>query len=324
MEYGNVKGIEKPISRIVEGSMVLKLNDQEAAFKQLDDVFELGCNAIDTGHVYGGGKNDRVIGAWMEARGNRDKIIVLGKGAHHNGDRRRVTDFDIKADMFDTLARMKTDYIDIYVLHRDDPSVPVGPIVEALNEHVDAGRIHAFGGSNWSFERIREANEYAQAHGLIPFAVSSPNLSLAEQVEEPWDGCLSLSGDQGADARAWYQETQMPLFTWSSLAQGFFSGRLTRENFDEMKKSRQLTESCIHAYCYETNFKRLDRAHELAKEKGATVPQIALAFNLSLPLNTFSLIGCATREEMATNIQALDLELTKEEVDWLDLKADTR
>ena len=324
MEYGNVKGIEKSISRIVEGSMVLKLNDQEAAFKQLDDVFELGCNTIDTGHVYGGGKNDRVIGAWMEARGNRDKIVILGKGAHHNADRRRVTDFDIKADMFDTLARMKTDYIDIYVLHRDDPSVPVGPIVEALNEHVDAGRIHAFGGSNWSFERIREVNEYAEANGLIPFAVSSPNLSLAEQVEEPWDGCLSLSGDQGTEARAWYQKTQMPLFTWSSLAQGFYSGRLTRENFDEMKKGKQLTESCIHAYCYETNFKRLDRAHELAKEKGATVPQIALAFNLSLPLNTFSLIGCATREEMEANIQALDLELTKEELDWLDLKADTR
>ncbi len=324
MEYGNVKGVEKRISRIVEGSMVLSLNQTEAAFEQLDAVFELGCNAIDTGHVYGGGKNDRLIGAWMEARDNREEMVILGKGAHHNADRRRVTDFDIKSDLFDTLARMKTDYVDIYVLHRDDPSVPVGPIVEALNEHLDAGRIHAFGGSNWHFDRIREANEYADAHGLIPFAVSSPNLCLAEQIEEPWEGCLSLSGDQGVSARAWYQETQMPLFTWSSLAQGFFSGRLTRDNFEEMKAQKALTSSCIHAYCYEPNFQRLDRAHELAQDKGATVPQVALAFNLSLPLNTFSLIGCATGQEMEANIQALALELTQEEVDWLDLKSETR
>ncbi len=84
------------------------------------------------------------------------------------------------------MRRLGTDYLDLYVLHRDDPSVPVGPIVEALTAHKKAGRIGAFGGSNWTHERMQEANEYARVNDLTPFAVSSPNFSLAEQYKEPW------------------------------------------------------------------------------------------------------------------------------------------
>jgi aryl-alcohol dehydrogenase-like predicted oxidoreductase len=260
----------------------------------------------------------------MEARGNRDEIVILTKGAHHNADRNRVTDFDIKSDLYDSLARLKTDHVDLYVLHRDDPSVPVGPIVEALNEHAEAGRIHAFGGSNWTVERLREANEYAEAHGLIPFGVSSPNFSLADQVEEPWPGCLSLSGRQGCEDRVWYQQSQMPVFTWSSLAQGFFSGLLTRDNFPQMEADEALTESCVRAYCHPENFDRLERAAELAQEKDVVVPQIALAYVLCHPLNSFTLIGCRSGDEMSANIEALALELTAEELAWLDLRTDTR
>lgn len=324
MQYGKVDRIDKPVSRIVQGSMVFPLDDLDASFALLDAIFALGCNTIDLAHIYGGGKCERVVGEWMELRGNRDEVVVLTKGAHHNQDRNRVTDFDIKSDLYDSLARLKTDHIDLYLLHRDDPAVPVGSIVEALNEHADAGRIHAFGGSNWTVERLREANEYAEAHGLIPFAASSPNFSLADQVEEPWPGCLSLSGRQGDSDRAWYEGNRLPVFTWSSLAQGFFSGRLTRENFSQMEADEALTASCIHAYCHPQNFDRLDRAFELARDKGVTVPQIALAYVLSHPLDSFTLIGCASGDEMAANIEALALDLTPEELAWLDLRTDTR
>ena len=151
-------------------------------------------------------------------------------------------------------------------------------------------RICAFGGSNWTVERIREANNYAQAHSLIPFAASSPSFSLAEQVEESWPECVSIGGPQGGDARAWYQESQMPLFTWSSLAQGFFSGRITRENLEDVQED--FPESCIRSYCHEQNFQRLDRVRELAAEKGMTVPQVALAYVTNQPSNIFALIGC--------------------------------
>jgi aryl-alcohol dehydrogenase-like predicted oxidoreductase len=318
MRYGQVAGIGQPVARLVMGTMIYRPAQQGFANALLDYYVELGGNAFDTAHVYGGGGSERTLGQWIEARGLREKIVVLTKGAHHNADRRRVTPFDITSDLHDSLARLRTDYIDLYVLHRDDPSVPVGPIVEILNEHRAAGRIHAFGGSNWSLERIQAANEYAEARGLTPFAVSSPNYSLAEQVEEPWPGCTSLSGPQGERDRAWFAKTQMPLFTWSSLAQGFFSGRFTRETFESYKES--LPASCLLAYCHPRNFDRLDRAHALAREKGATVPQIALAFIASQPLHLFALIGVFRAEECRANIDALNLRLTPEELDYLDLK----
>jgi aryl-alcohol dehydrogenase-like predicted oxidoreductase len=176
MKYGNVKGVEKPISRLVLGTMIINNGDLRKSFDLLDAVFELGGTALDTAHVYG---SEEPIGLWMKERGNRDKVVILDKGAHPS-NRPRVTPADITSDLSDSLARLKTDYIDVYMLHRDDPDVPVGPIVEVLNEHLSAGRIHAFGGSNWKYERIQEANEFAEAHGLVPFSASSPNYGLAE------------------------------------------------------------------------------------------------------------------------------------------------
>ncbi len=323
MEYGTIPGVNKPVARLVLGSMFVGTLDRARCFALLDDIFALGGNTFDTAHVYAGGNSERLLGEWMEARGNREQVVILTKGCHHNADRRRVTPFDLASDLFDSLARLRTDYVDIYVLHRDDPSVPVGPIVEALNEHHAAGRIHAFGGSNWTHQRIAEANAYAEAHGLVPFTVSSPNYGLADQIEDPWGGgCVTLSGPANTEARAWYVRTQMPVFAYSSLARGLFSGRITRENFAEMRAT--LDNACLKAYCHEPNFKRLDRAFTLAREKGLTVPQVALAFILRSPLNVFPLVGAVSKEEFAENITALHVPLTPEERAWLDLETDSR
>ena len=157
MEYSKVEGIDKKVSRLVQGTIMLTEEDPEKGLELLDAVWEAGYNAFDTAALYGGGTCERVFGQWLEARGVRDEAFIIGKSAHHNRDRRRVTPFDIAADLHDTLARQRTDYTDIHLLHRDDPDVEVGPIVDALNEHLDAGRIRAFGGSNWSPQRIQEA-----------------------------------------------------------------------------------------------------------------------------------------------------------------------
>ncbi|RME51028.1 MAG: aldo/keto reductase [Caldilineae bacterium] len=316
MEYSQIPGVNKPVSRLVQGSVMLRTDRLEESFALLDAVFAAGCTTFDTAHIYGGGETDRTLGLWMEARGNREQVVILGKGAHHNRDRRRVTPFDITSDLYDSLARLRTDYIDIYVLHRDDPSQPVGPIVEVLNEHLDAGRIHAIGVSNWTVARIQEANAYAAAHGLQPFAVSSPNFSLAVQREEPWPECVSISAPDAADQRAWYAETQMPLFVWSSLAGGFLTGRFRRDNLDQF--SGYSDELVVRCYCTEENFQRLDRAEELGRQKGLTIPQVALAYVLSTPLNVHALVGCRSGEEFRENLRAASVRLTPEEVAWLE------
>jgi aryl-alcohol dehydrogenase-like predicted oxidoreductase len=259
------------------------------------------------------------LGRWVKERGVEDKVVIIGKGAHHNQDRQRVTPFDITADLHDSLARQKRDYFDLYLLHRDDPSKPVGPIVEILNEHKRAGKIKVFGGSNWSVERIQEANAYAAANNLAGFTISSPNFSLAVQAKPPWENCVSISGDQ--EARAWYQANQMPLFPWSSLAGGFLSGRFNRGNVDSL--TEPLDKLAVETYCFEDNFRRLDRVQELANEKGLSVPQIATAYVLSVPLNIFALVGCNNAAEYAANVAASSLKLTPQEIAWLELRSDT-
>ncbi len=320
MEYGTIPGVNKPVSRIIHGTTMINSKDLEWSFALLDAVFEQGITTFDTAHVYGTGDNERTVGQWIRERDLRDKVVIVGKGAHLNRDRRRVTPWDITSDLYDSLARFQTDCIDLYLLHRDDPDFPVGPIVEVLNEHLRAGRIGAFGASNWTVERIQAANAYAAEHGLEPFVASSPNLSLADQIKEPWPECVTISGPGNAEVRAWYQQNQMPLLTWSSMAGGFFSGRFTRDNLDSFTTYDDRI--VVDAYCSEANFQRLDRAQQLASEKGLTVAQIAVSFVLSQPLNIFALLAPRSPEEIRLNIQAMEVKLTQEEMDWLDLKAE--
>jgi aryl-alcohol dehydrogenase-like predicted oxidoreductase len=299
--------------------------EQERSFDLLDEVYALGCTSFDTAHQYARGDSERTVGRWVNERGVREEVVIIGKGAHHNEDRRRVTPFDITADLFDSLARFRFGYIDLYLLHRDDPSVPVRPIVKVLNEHASEGRIRAFGASNWTHERIEEANEYARENDLQPFVASSINFSLAEQVKEPWPGCLSIGGVRGRAAREWYARSGMPLFAWSSLAGGFFSGRFSRDNVDSFEEG--LDRVCAEAYGHEENFERLDRVRLLAQEKGLTVSQLAqlaLAYVMNQPLNVFAIVGHNSGEEFRANAEASEVGLTSEELAWLDLRSEDR
>jgi aryl-alcohol dehydrogenase-like predicted oxidoreductase len=318
MRYGQLPGINKPISRLVQGTTMITSATAEAGFALLDEVVTLGCTTFDTAHVYGSGDNERTFGRWLRERGLREQIVIIGKGAHHNQDRQRVTPFDISADLHDSLARLGVDYIDLYLLHRDDPAVPVGPIVEVLNVHQAAGRIRAFGGSNWSPERLQEANNYAAAHGLLGFSASSPNFSLADQVQPPWENCLTISGPGGAAARAWYQANGLPLFTWSSLAGGFFSGRFQRGNLDTF--SDYLDKLCVASYCSEANFVRLERVQHYAAETGLSIAQVALAYVMSQLLDIYALVGCRTGAEFKDNVRALQHSIPAETLAWLDLR----
>ena len=199
--------------------------------------------------------------------------------------------------------------------------MPVGPIVEALNGHVAEGKIKAFGGSNWSHERIREANEYAAAHNLIPFAVTNPQYCLAEQRQEPWDNCVSIGGPKGEESRAWYAAAGVAVLSWSSLGAGFFSGRITRENAGDWTGGYE--EQAVRCYGGPESFDRLDRVRELATARGVEVPQIAMAFLMHQAMNVFALVGCGNRTEFASSSAALDVSLTPSEVAYLDLKRDT-
>ena len=318
MEKESLTNNKKTLSRIVMGTMIIGLTNYKDSAELLDDALALDINTLDIAWVYGGGDSERAIGRWMQERKNREQIYIITKGAHHNQDRERVTPFDITADLTDSLARLKTDYIDLYLLHRDDVSKPVGPIVDVLNEHVKAGHIRGFGGSNWTHERIAQANTYAAETGQMPMTASSPNYGLCEQVYDPWGpGCVTISGPKEAEARKYYETQNFPVFAYSSLGRGMLSGKVNRENYKDL-----LDKAAMTAYAHEVNFKKLDRACSMAEQKGVSIPQIALAYILNQSLNIFPIVGAASKKELSEAVAASKIILTKEECDWLDTGED--
>ena len=330
MKYTKVKGLDKEISSLVFGTATPKLfaavapgagkQDEDAAFALLDAVFAAGVNTFDCAAHYG----EEIMGRWMEARGNRDRCVILTKGAHPNAWRDRVTDYDILSDANDSLKKLKTDKIDIYMLHRDSHTVPVGIIVEALNRLYQEGKIAVFGGSNWTHQRIEAANEYAYKHNLMPLSVSSPNFGLAEQVSDPWvadakfsDPCVTISGSENRDARRWYSESGVTVFAYSSLARGFFSGAFESATPEDAYKI--LDDAGIKGYYCTRNIERLRRCEVLAQKKGVKVAQIALAWIFSQNMNLCAISSPVTEQQINENIAAMELSLTADEIRWLDL-----
>jgi len=309
MRYGQVTGIDKPISRLVMGSMVFKPGTLPLARALLDHFVGLGGTAIDTAHAY---NCEQTVGQWLKLSGMREQLVIIGKGMRNPGDGPET----LTRQLLETLDKLQTDYVDLYLMHADDPAIPAGELVECLNEHLRAGRIHAYGGSNWSIARIEEANAYARAHGLVGFAASSPNLSLAVWNEPMWAGCISASD---AESRAWYARTRLPLFAWSSQATGFFTGRYRPDDRDRPELA-----SIVRTWFNEGNFARLDRVRELALARGVTPAQIALAWVLQQPLEVFALIGPQTIDELNEAVPALYVQLSPEELQWLNLERDTR
>ena len=303
MKYGRIPGIEKPVSRLVMGVTLggaqLLLPHTSILF---DEFFANGGNCFDTAHIYG--PADSILGQWIKNRGIRDQVHVLSKGAHTpwcNPD-------DLTTQLMESLDRMQTDYVDIYMLHRDNPDIPVDEFIDVLNQHHREGRIRAFGASNWCIDRITAANEYASQNSLVGFSAISNNFSLARMVEAPWDGCISASDPE---SRKWFAKTQTPLMAWSSTGQGFFV---------RGDKNNQTDQGFVKIWYSEDNFQRLERAKELAAKKGVSPVQIAMAYVLSQPFPTFALFGPQNINEMNTSIQALNIELTPEEMKWLNLE----
>jgi aryl-alcohol dehydrogenase-like predicted oxidoreductase len=269
----------------------------------LDAWVEMGGNIVDTAHVYGDGESERTLGAWLADRpAVRDELIVLTKGAHPDGDRKRVTPEDIAADLQQSTERLGRG-VDLYLLHRDDPDLPVGPMIECLNEHRRADRLRAFGVSNWTSARIDEANAYAAAHGLEGFCCNSPQLSLARQNEEHWSGTMAATDD----VRAWHERTQMPLFAWSAQARGFFAGHES--------------ESAVRVYDNAFNRERRSRAALIAERLGCTTNQVALAWVLAQPYPVYAVVGPRTVAQLHEAAGALAVELSPDELRWLDLTA---
>jgi len=300
MVYDEHLCLGKAVSRIVIGGMALKSFPLAATV--YDAFFEAGGSVFDTAYVYGQGNVDRLLGQWMRSRGVREDVVVIGKGAHTP----HCTPEAIRPQLMESLERLGTDYVDIYFMHRDDPSVPVGEFVDVLDELAGEGRIRKFGGSNWTIGRMDEANAYARRHGKRGFELLSNNFSLAEMIAPMWDGCIASSDDASV---AWLQKTETPLLAWSSQARGFFTDRAGRDKLDDpiMMKS----------WYSETNFERRDRVRDFAARHAVSATQVALAYLLVQPFPVLPIIGPANLGELRDSLGVLKVRLSPKDAEWL-------
>ena len=309
MKRIKIPGVDQEISQLILGTMMYSPAQYEHSTKMLDTFFEAGGNTLDTAHIYGGGNSEKLIGLWMKERGNREEVFLIDKGGHPQGGvPNRVSPEYIRQDLDENLTRLDTDYIDLYMLHRDDLNMPVNTIIDYLNEEIDAGRIRAIAASNWTPKRIVEANAYATENRLNGFVACSNNISLAVPMEPMWGGCVNV--DEAA--RQWHIESQFPLMPWSSQARGFFSGAFTPDKRDNG--------DMVRVYYNDDNFERLSRAKKLGEKYGVSAIQVSLAYCLNLPFPIFPIVGPANLDEMKSSLGALNLDLSDDEMVWLNLE----
>ncbi len=315
MPTGTIPGLDKPVSRLVMGCD--NQPSMSHAAVMWDHFFEHGGNCFDTAFVYGRGAMEQLLGHWHRRRGLREELIIIGKGAHTPD----CLPEKISEQLTVSLERLQSDYVDVYFMHRDNLAVPVGEFVSALNDEVNRGRIRAFGGSNWSLERLRAGNDHAAAHGLQAFSAVSNNFSLAEMVTPIWPGVKTATD---ADFRSYLLEADMALMPWSSQARGFFTpwadaviagGGREQQAITSMQPS---IAELKRTWFSESNLARRERAAELAQQRGISMIEIALAYVASQPFQCFPLIGPRALSETTSCMRALEESLSAEEIRWLE------
>tara|TARA_B110000438_G_scaffold196557_1_gene188110 strand:- start:138 stop:1097 length:960 start_codon:yes stop_codon:yes gene_type:complete len=319
MDYDNIKGLDKEISKLILG------NDNQTEFdfaaKLWDHWISVGGNAFDNAHVYGNGSMETLMGKWQEKRKIREDIVLIAKGAHTPN----CNPASISSQLTESLDRLKTNFTDIYIMHRDNLEIPVGEFMEVLNNEVNKRRIKIFGASNWTLERFKEANAWAEKNNMQPMSILNNNLALSKMIKPLWTGCVSSNDDLILD---YLRKTQIAHLSWSSQGRGYFlpedicqviEDKITKDE-SAWRQPGENSSGPLSCYDSNENRERKNRAIKLAEELNATAQNIAGAWTLNHTFSSFALIGPREINEIDSSLPNLDIKLTKEQVDWLNLK----
>ncbi len=295
--------------------------DQAASFQLLDEFVEGGGNFIDTANIYGDwipgtkSSSEKMIGKWLTVRGNRQRMIIATKGAHPlmtSMNVQRMAPHELIHDIEQSLGHLQTDVIDLYWLHRDDPTRPTGEIIETLAGQVKAGKIRYFGCSNWRVERIRTANEYAAAHGLPGFVADQMlwNAAVLDVEALPDKSMVAME----APLYAYHQKSGLAAIPYSSQAHGLLH-KLAAGNGAAIRPNHQAI------YPLQANQKRVAAAQALAQELGVSLTGIVLGYLQSQPFTTIPIIGAQNLPHLQDSMAGDGVRLTSAQVAALDAAA---
>lgn len=286
----------------------------EECFAQMDAYTERGGNFLDTAHVYGDwawpepGRSEEIIGQWLARTKKRSRMVISSKGCHPPLDnmlKSRVDAGNLREDVEGSLRKLKTDYIDLYFLHRDDPSAPAGEILEALEEEVRRGNIRYYGCSNWSLERVREADTYAQAHGLQGFSCNQMMYTLADVEEETLvQPQLTLLDP------AFYEYEKaagLNFMAYMCMAGGYFTRKLAGAEIPASQQER---------YPGEANERIAGLLKDFAAE-GYTVTDFLLRYVTMAEFPSVPIAGFRNPEQLREALDAVEKEVPGEMMDAL-------
>lgn len=285
--------------------------DEKTSFGLLDRFVDGGLNAIDTADVYSrwvpgnkGGESETIIGKWMKARGNRDKVVVITKvGADMGQGKRDLSAVHIERAVEASLKRLQTDVIDLYLSHWPDPTVPYEETLGAYQKLLAKGKVRHIGCSNLDAGQLRAALDVAKLRGLPRYEVLQPEYNLYDRAS--YDGPLrDLCVAEG-----------LGVITYFSLAKGFLSGKYRSR--DDLGKSAARGEG-VQGYLNKRGMRILAALDAVSGRHGAKPAEIALAWVIARPGVTAPIASATTPEQMASLVRAASLELSPADMEELD------
>jgi len=316
MRYISLPNIPINLSRIALGSTYFGTTiPKKTAFTLLDAFATQKGTTIDTARLYGQdypggpGASEELIGEWLRESNMRDQMVIVSKGLNHDLTRKsRYSEKNLWQDLNQSRDALGCETLDLYFLHRDDCQIPVGEIMEMMAPIVTSGAARAIGASNWSIERIEEANEYAIKHNLPEFVASEIQWSLAVSTPASFnDETLVCMNDRSL---AWYLKKKLPVFAYSPQAKGLFSKVIANgmENLNSKIRNR---------FINDTNLKRIEKVRLLTQERNISPAAIVMGYLASHEHPTIAIAGCSNIEQLQDSLTGGNTTITSQEREFL-------
>jgi len=313
MQYGRLGNTGLIVSKLSFGAMTFGSDrsmpaiykvDQDNARAMIEKSLEIGINFFDTADAYAGGQSEVMLGEILGAR--RQDVVIATKVGFRTGEaitQAGLSRRHILASCDRSLQRLNTDYIDLYIVHKEDSYTPLEETLEALHDLVQMGKVRYIGFSNWTAWKAAIALQMQKANGWAQFCNGQMNYSL-------------VGRDVEHDVIPFMQYASISMTVWSPLAGGFLSGKYTRENLKDSEN--RLSGFDILPFDKEQGFQLVDRLREIAQEHNASVAQVALAWLLTKPVVASIIIGASKLHQLEDNLKAVELQLSDAEVTELD------
>lgn len=284
--------------------------DERTSFRILDAFVEAGCNFIDTADVYSrwvpghaGGESETIIGKWMKARGNRDRVIIATKvGSEMGPGRKGLSRARIVEAVEESLRRLQTTYIDLYQSHRDDPETPQEETLGAYGDLIASGKVRVIGASNFTADRLKEAVSISARLGLPRYESLQPLYNLSDRAE--------FERELAAVCR----ENEIGVIPYYALASGFLTGKYRSEK--DFGKSVRGTN--MGKYLNDRGRRILAALDEIALHHRASPAQVALAWLMARPGITAPIASATRLEQLDDLIAATRLRLDAAALEHLD------